>query len=122
MSEPRWQHGKICYLILASKNAEESAKFYTDVFGWSTRSHDNGDLAFDDTTGMVSGMWDTNLEPRAGGYEIDIWVEDVLATSQRIVDAGGSLSGNLVAISDHEQYQRFIDPDGNYLGLYHHDS
>lgn len=122
MSEPRWQHGKICYLILASKNAEESAKFYTDVFGWSTRSHDNGDLAFDDTTGMVSGMWDTSLEPRAGGYEIDIWVEDVLATSQRIVDAGGSLSGNLVAISDHEQYQRFIDPDGNYLGLYHHDS
>ncbi len=120
MTEPQWKHGKICYLILASKDVEASARFYADVFGWTTRRHDNGDLAFDDTTGMVSGMWDTSLEARSGGYEIDIWVDDVAATAERIVAAGGTLIGDDVPISEQEQYRRFADPDGNHLGIYHH--
>ena len=120
MTEPQWKHGKICYLILASKDVDASARFYADVFGWSTRRHDNGDLAFDDTTGMVSGMWDTSLVARAGGYEIDIWVDDVAATAARIVAAGGTLIGEAVPISAQEQYRRFADPDGNQLGIYHH--
>lgn len=122
MSEPQWRHGKICYLILASKNAEASAKFYASVFGWIPHLHANGDLGFDDTTGMVSGMWDTTLEPRSGGYEIDIWVDNVATTSDRIVSAGGVLVGDAVQIGDKEQYRKFADPDGNHLGIYHHDA
>lgn len=120
MAEPQWQHGKICYLILASTNPEASAEFYREVFGWKIRSHDNGDIAFDDTTGAVSGMWDTTIEPRTGGYEVDIWVDDVGATAARIVAAGGELVGEMQRFSANEQHQRFTDPDGNQLGLYHH--
>lgn len=120
MTEPQWKHGKICYLILASNDPEESAAFYTNVFGWSTRTHDNGELAFDDATGMVSGMWDTSIEPRSGGYEIDIWVDDVADASIRIVQSGGKLLGDTVAISGKEQYRKFADIDGNELGIYHH--
>lgn len=118
--QPTWKHGKICYLILASTDPGASARFYGDVFGWTTRTHDNGDLAFDDTTGMVSGMWDTSVTPRDGGYEVDIWVDDVPATSSAIVSAGGELIGEMVNISANEQYQRFRDIDGNVLGVYHH--
>lgn len=121
MTEPQWKHGKICYVILASKDPQASAAFYTNVFGWTTRGHDNGDLAFDDTTGGVSGMWDTSITPRDGGYEVDIWVDDVSATAKAIESAGGTLIGDLMNFTDHEQYQRFSDIDGNVLGLYHHD-
>ena len=119
-AEPQWQHGKICYLILASTDPEASARFYRDVFSWKIRSHDNGDVAFDDPTGAVSGMWDTSIEARSGGYEVDIWVEDVAATAARIVAAGGELVGEMQQLTANEQYQRFADPDGNHLGLYQH--
>lgn len=121
MTEPQWKHGKICYLILASRDPQTSAKFYSEVFGWTTRNHDNGDLAFDDTTGAVSGMWNTAITPRTDGYEIDIWVDDVTTTSAAIESAGGTLIGDIQHFSDHEQYRQFSDIDGNVLGIYHHD-
>ncbi|MCA9833030.1 MAG: VOC family protein [Thermomicrobiales bacterium] len=117
-----WRHGKICYLILASTDPTRSAAFYAAVFGWSTRKHDNGDLAFDDTTGAVSGMWDTSFTPREGGYEVDIWVDNVADTASRIIAAGGTMIGELQQFTSTEQYQRFRDLDGNVLGIYHHDS
>ncbi|MCO5219682.1 MAG: VOC family protein [Thermomicrobiales bacterium] len=112
------KHGKICYLILASTDPPKSAEFYASVFGWAIRGHDNGDLAFDDPTGGVSGMWDTSFTAREGGYEVDIWVQDVAATAAEIVAAGGSLIGELQHFGMTEQYQRFRDIDGNVLGLY----
>ena len=66
-------------------------------------------------------MWDPSISPREGGYEVDIWVEDVLATSSAIEKAGGRLIGDLRQLSDQEQYQRFADIDGNVLGIYHHE-
>ncbi len=116
------KHGKICYLILASTDSRKSAEFYASVFGWTIRGHDNGDLAFDDPTGGVSGMWDTSFTAREGGYEVDIWVDDVAATATRITDAGGTMIGELQQFTENEQYQRFRDLDGNVLGIYHHDS
>lgn len=113
------KHGKICYLILASTDPIMSAEFYASVFGWTTRGHDDGSLAFDDTTGGVSGMWDTSFTPREGGYEIDIWVDDVAATAERIVAAGGTMIGHLQTFGEGESYQRFRDIDGNMLGIYH---
>lgn len=112
------KHGKICYLILASTDPVMSAEFYTSIFGWTTRGHDDGSLAFDDTTGGVSGMWDTSFAPREGGYEVDIWVDDVAATAALITEAGGTMIGELQRFTDHETYQRFRDIDGNVLGLY----
>src|SRR6266576_4030406 len=49
-------HGKICYLEIPAKRAEDSARFYSDIFDWKIRERGDGNLAFDDTGG-VSGTW-----------------------------------------------------------------
>lgn len=121
MAEPTRTHGKICYLIMPSMNAEASAEFYEGVFGWQIRGRDTGEISFDDTTGAVSGMWDTNLEPRSGGYEVDIMVDDIADIASKVVAAGGRLIGEMQVFGRGEQYQKFSDPDGNELGLYHSD-
>jgi uncharacterized protein len=50
-------HGKICYLEIPANRAEDSARFYSDIFGWKVRERGDGNLAFDDT-GSVSGTWE----------------------------------------------------------------
>jgi predicted enzyme related to lactoylglutathione lyase len=49
-------HGKICYLEIPANRAEDSAKFYSEIFGWKVRERGDGNLAFDDPSG-VSGTW-----------------------------------------------------------------
>ena len=49
-------HGKICYLEIPANRPEDSAHFYSDIFGWKVRERGDGNLAFDDTGG-VSGTW-----------------------------------------------------------------
>src|SRR4026208_2395225 len=49
-------HGKICYLEIPANRAEDSARFYSETFGWKVRERGDGNLAFDDTGG-VSGTW-----------------------------------------------------------------
>ena len=40
-------HGKICYLEIPANRAEDSARFYSDIFGWKVRERGDGNLAFD---------------------------------------------------------------------------
>jgi uncharacterized protein len=44
-------HGKICYLEIPANRAEDSARFYSEIFGWKVRKRGDGNLAFDDTGG-----------------------------------------------------------------------
>ena len=44
-------HGKICYLEIPANRAEDSARFYAEIFGWKVRERGDGNLAFDDTGG-----------------------------------------------------------------------
>src|SRR4051794_26032263 len=54
---PTLTNGKICYIEIPSTDMARSADFYTKVFGWNIRKRGDGHLAFDDTTGQVSGTW-----------------------------------------------------------------
>jgi len=51
------QAGKICYLEIPATDVEVSSAFYTKLFGWTLRTRGDGALAFDDTTGTISGSW-----------------------------------------------------------------
>jgi len=117
---PTFAHGKVCYLIMPSRNPEASSRFYADVFGWSIRAHDDGTLAFDDTVGGVSGMWVTDREAVDNpGIEVHIMVRDADEVEQAIVAHGGTLVWRAGAESP-EVYGTFRDPDGNLLGYYQH--
>ena len=50
-------NGKICYVEMPATDIARSSDFYKRTLGWNIRKRDNGSIAFDDTTGEVSGTW-----------------------------------------------------------------
>ena len=58
---PTYGNGKICYLEMPARDIDRSSQFYSSVFGWKTRRRGDGSLAFDDSTGEVSGTLDETL-------------------------------------------------------------
>ena len=52
---PTLANGKICYIEMPASDIARSAEFYKRVFGWKIRKRGDGHIAFDDTTGQVSG-------------------------------------------------------------------
>ena len=82
-------HGKICYLEIPANDAQDSARFYSDIFGWKVRERGDGNLAFDDTGG-VSGTWvkesDRTPDERTRTY---IMVDSIAESLKQIESAGG---------------------------------
>ena len=74
------------------KSARESADFYEQVFGWRIRERGDGKLAFDDTTGEVSGTWATGRPPSGEpGVLVYVMVDDVASTIEDVLAHGGEL-------------------------------
>ena len=117
-TRPTLSNGKICYLEIPSVDIEQSAKFYQSVFGWTTRRRGDGNLAFDDGVGEVSGTWVTGRPPLAEpGILIYIMVDSVEKTIESVVANGCEIVQQIGADAP-EITARFRDPGGNVLGLY----
>ena len=110
-------HGKIAYIEIPAIDIERSAAFYAKVFGWRIKKREDGSTAFDDTTGEVSGTWvvkrPASAEP---GLLIYIMVEDMAATVDAVIAAGGQIVDSIYAST--VEIGRFHDPAGNVIGLY----
>ena len=112
--------GKISYVQIPAADADESADFYETVFGWNIRRRDGGRIAFDDTTGEVSGVWLTDRPPSVQpGLLMYLNVEDVQRALETIVDAGGEIVTPLTPQGEGEAFATFRDPAGNVLGVFH---
>jgi hypothetical protein len=115
---PTLANGKICYVEMPSKDIAGSANFYKKVFGWNTRTRGDGHVAFDDTTGQVSGSWVTGRPPQGPpGLLVYIMVDDMTKTVRAVVANGGEIV-QPVGGDAPEITARFRDPSGNILGLY----
>jgi predicted enzyme related to lactoylglutathione lyase len=115
---PTRANGKICYLEIPSTDVARSADFYKKVFGWGIRKRGDGHLAFDDTTGEVSGSWVLGRPPSGKpGLLIYIMVDSVAATLEMAVANGGEIVQPIGADAP-EITARFQDPSGNLIGLY----
>ena len=111
--------GKICYLEIPAADVENSAAFYTQVFGWKVRIRGDGRRAFDDTTGAVSGTWVLGRPPsREAGILAYVMVDDIDVTLSKLTAAGGKVAKPRTPISAKEAFATFHDPAGNLLGLY----
>jgi len=112
-------HGKICYLEIPAKAAQASADFYGSIFGWKIRARGDGEIAFDDPSG-VSGTWvkesDRTPDERTRTY---IMV-DVIADTLKRIEAGGGrvLTPRTDIGSGMGAFAVFADPVGNEFGLY----
>jgi hypothetical protein len=113
-------NGKICYVEIPAIDAGASARFYSDVFGWTSRTRGDGAHAFDDSTGSVSGAFVTGREPHATVDVMTyIMVDDIEATLESVMGKGGVVIQPRTAIgSGTEAYAFFADPAGNVFGLY----
>lgn len=113
---PPLANGKICYVQIPATDVERSAGFYADVFGWQIRRRD-GHVAFDDTTGEVSGTWVTGRPPNdEPGLLLYIMVDSVAATFDAVTAHGGEIVQPVGADAP-EITARFRDPGGNVIGL-----
>lgn len=115
---PTLTNGKICYIEIPAVDINRSADFYAKVFGWRIRQRGDGNTAFDDTTGAVSGTWvvgrKASSEP---GLLVYIMVDSVAATVEAVIAQGGTLVQPIGADAP-EVTARFRDPAGNVIGLY----
>ena len=115
---PSIPSGKISYLQIPALDPGRSADFYEAVFGWNIRRRDDGDIAFDDTVGGVSGRWVTGRPPSAEpGIVVYTMVDSVADTLAAIVAAGGEVVTPLTPQGPGEAFATFRDPAGNVLGL-----
>lgn len=115
---PTFGNGKICYVELPAANIDQSAAFYTDVFGWKMRTRGDGSMAFDDGVGEVSGTFKTGRPPMSQvGVLIYVMVESVADTCKAVERHGGAIVQPIGGDAP-EITARFRDPAGNILGLY----
>lgn len=114
---PTLANGKICYLEIPATDIARSAEFYSRVFGWRIRKRGDGHLAFDDTTGEVSGSWVLGRPPASPGFMVYIMVDSVASALQSVVAHGGEIVQPIGADAP-EITARFHDPAGNVIGLY----
>lgn len=115
---PTFANGKICYIEMPSTDVSRSAAFYKQVFGWNIRKRGDGQLAFDDGVGQVSGTWIVGRPPSGNpGLLVYIMVDSVAATIDAVVANGGEIVQPIGADAP-EITARFRDPSGNVMGLY----
>jgi predicted enzyme related to lactoylglutathione lyase len=115
---PTYGNGKICYLEIPATDAIRSSQFYQAVFGWNIRQRGDGQLAFDDGVGEVSGSWVLGRPPaREPGLMLYVMVDDIEAAIAAVRASGGTIVQPLGADAP-EITARFADPAGNVIGLY----
>jgi predicted enzyme related to lactoylglutathione lyase len=115
---PAMANGKICYVEMPASDVARSSEFYARVFGWQIRRRGDGSVAFDDTTGEVSGTWVRGRPPASQpGLLMYIMVDSVAATIDAVIAHGGELVQPIGADAP-EITARFRDPGGNVIGLY----
>src|SRR5215510_11592152 len=112
-------HGKICYLEIPANRADDSARFYSDIFGWKVRERGDGNLAFDDT-GAVSGTWvkegDRTPDERTRVY---IMVDSIAESLKQIETSGGRVDTPRTDIGPFMlAFAAFTDQVGNEFVLY----
>jgi predicted enzyme related to lactoylglutathione lyase len=111
-------NGKICYIEMPATDVARAAEFYQKVFGWGIRRRGDGSVAFDDTTGQVSGTWVLGRSPTTSpGLLVYIMVDSVADTIKSIIAHGGELVQPIGGDAP-EITARFRDPGGNVIGLY----
>lgn len=113
-------HGKICYFEIPASDVEASARFYADVFGWTIRTRGDGQRAFDDSTGAISGSWVAGRRPASEpGVVLYVMVDSIPGTLEEVQAAGGRVSTPMTSLgASGEAYATILDPAGNLIGLY----
>ncbi len=115
---PTLANGKVCNIEIPAIDISNSASFYKEIFGWHIRERSDGDIAFDDTAGEVSGTWVLGRKAATDpGLLIYIMVDSVAATLDAVIANKGKIV-QPIGMDAPEITARISDPAGNIIGLY----
>lgn len=111
-------------------NRVRMAKFYESVFGWQTQmlGEDMGNYVLATTTetgesgpkkpGAINGgFFPKNPDLPAQYPSVVIAVDDIKASIEAVIDAGGKVLGVPMEIPGVGQYVSFIDTEGNRVSM-----
>jgi predicted enzyme related to lactoylglutathione lyase len=117
-NHPTLSNGKVCYIEIPAVDINSSMAFYKNVFGWNIRKRGDGNIAFDDNAGEVSGTWVTGRKAsEEPGLLIYIMVDSVEKSADAVIANGGKIV-QPIGMDAPEITARFSDPAGNIFGLY----
>jgi predicted enzyme related to lactoylglutathione lyase len=113
-SESKLKHEQVQYLEFLSKDIRRAKAFYTESFGWKFTDYGPDYTAFEGD--YVDGGFTTG-EPVKGSVLVILYSDNIEATQQKIVAAGGSIVKDIFSFPGGRRFH-FTDPDGYELAVW----
>ena len=103
-------------LMVYTHDMSRSVAFYRDTLGFKLDMESPFWSQFDLGGGLILGLHhaDDSTPKPSGGWQPSFIVDDIVATKQHVLSAGGEMTGDLHDIPGGVVFT-FADPDGNEL-------
>lgn len=112
--QKRLRHEQVQYIEFLSKDITRAREFYTNCFGWSFTDYGPNYTAFEGD--YVDGGFTTG-EPVRGTVLVILYSDDLEATKQKVIEAGGIIVKDVFSFPGGKRFQ-FTDPDGYELAVW----
>lgn len=117
-----WPAGTPCWVDLTVKDFDEAAKFYASLFGWSVSpgGPETGGYAVATKEGRPVAGLAPQMDPNQPlpGWITSLATDDVVDTTRKIHDAGGSVVVEPMDVLDLGRFAIASDPAGAVFGLW----
>ena len=110
-------HHKFNYIEFQVSDHDASKKFFSSVFGWTYQDYGADYTAFFGA-GLDGGFYTGEKVSRveSGSALVIFYSEDLEATQQSVLDAGGSLIKEIFSFPGGRRFH-FADPSGNEFAV-----
>lgn len=113
-SQNKLKHEQVQYIEFLSGDLTRAKEFYSTAFGWSFTDYGPDYTAFEGE--YVDGGFTTG-EPVKGTILVVLYSDDIEATKQKVVNAGGIIVKDVFSFPGGKRFQ-FTDPDGYELAVW----
>jgi predicted enzyme related to lactoylglutathione lyase len=122
---PAYKQGEFCWYELGTRDLASAVKFYTELMGWGTLTHDMGEYG----TYYIFQLEDHDL---GGGYQLAgpqfegvpshwmpyVWVDDVDATAAKATEMGGKMVAPPMDVPSVGRMAFLQDPQGAHFAIF----
>ena len=106
---------RIDYIEFPANDVAAAKRFYAAVFGWKFTDYGPGYSSFED--GRLSGGFNSESRPVAGGALVVIYAREIQETLQRVIAHGGKITREIFEFPGGRRFH-FTDPCGNELAVW----
>ena len=120
-----YKQGEFCWYELGTRDIAAAVKFYTELMGWGTLSHDMGEHG-------VYYIFQKDGQDMGGGYQMKgpqfegvpphwmpyVWVDDVDATVAKASELGGKVIAPPMDVPNIGRMAFLQDPQGAHFAIF----